>query len=221
MWRAVVSQPLDRTKTLPQLGSLDEEMGEFWEGNAFAMPVNGDNLSAFERNRLFLNDGSGGPFLDASFASGADIDSDSRSVVAADFNRDGKPDLLVASVGGGSLRLFLNQLETTASSLQVRFAAGTEEMSQVGVRVTIHCAGRQIIRDCFPVNGCLGQAPDELLIGLGDVEQIDSITVRWPDGSLDELGACPVGGQLIVQKGGATRFHSGWLKPEASQANSR
>ncbi len=119
MWRAVVSQPLDRTGTLPKLGDLDEELGEFWAGNVFSMPRNGDNLSAYERNRLFLNKGDGESFLDASFASGADIDSDSRTVVAADFDRDGRPDLLVGSVGCGSLRLFLNRHASSAARVAV------------------------------------------------------------------------------------------------------
>ena len=94
-----MSQPLDRSCLLPELGEVDKKAGEFWVQNPFLIPRNGGNLSAFEPNRLFLNTGDNA-FLDASFASSANIDSDSRSVVAADFDRDGAPDLLVGSVGG-------------------------------------------------------------------------------------------------------------------------
>ena len=96
-----MSRPLDRTASLPELGKVDRENGEFWAGNAFTMIGEGNNLSAYERNRVFLNTGDGKEFLDASFASAADIDSDSRSAIVADFDRDGWPDLLVGSVGGG------------------------------------------------------------------------------------------------------------------------
>ena len=85
---------------LPELGEVDRDAGEFWYENPFQIVTNGENLSAFERNCLFMNlDGQA--FIDGSFASGADIDSDSRSVIATDMNADGAIDLLVGSVGGG------------------------------------------------------------------------------------------------------------------------
>ena len=108
-----MTRPLDRNARLPEIGEVDREAGEFWVENPFLMPGSGMNLSAFERNRLFLNvDGSS--YIEASFAAQADIESDSRSVVAADFDRDGAEDLLVGSVGGGPLRLFLNRFDRAA-----------------------------------------------------------------------------------------------------------
>ena len=86
-----MTRPLDRNASLPPLGDIDSEGGEFWVTNPFEMPVNGMNLSAYERNKLFLNV-DGIRFVDASFASQTDIDSYSRGVVATDFNRDGRVD---------------------------------------------------------------------------------------------------------------------------------
>ena len=94
-----MTQPQDRYANIAPRGELDAEAGEFWVNNPFLITSSGHNLSAFEPNRTFINLGDL-RFYDASFASGADIDSDSRSVVAADFDRDGAPDLLVSSAGG-------------------------------------------------------------------------------------------------------------------------
>ena len=52
----------------PQLGEIDKEAGELWVGNPFQLVNQGDNLSAYERNRLYLNV-DGQRFIDASFAS--------------------------------------------------------------------------------------------------------------------------------------------------------
>ncbi len=87
-----MTQPLDRDSMLPELGEVDSEAGEFWVENPFMIRRNGLNLSAYERNSLFLNIAGEG-FIDASFTTAADIDSDSHSVVAADFDRDGAVDL--------------------------------------------------------------------------------------------------------------------------------
>ena len=68
LWRAVVTQPMDRTCRIPQLGEIDSDNGEFWVENPFEMPEKGENLSAYERNRVYLNAGNL-EFIDASFAS--------------------------------------------------------------------------------------------------------------------------------------------------------
>lgn len=175
-----MSQPHNRLSQLEAIGEIDEEAGEFWTKNPFQMPNERENLSSFERNRTFLSlDGSS--FIDVSFASGADIDSDSRSVVAADFNRDGATDLLVGSVGGGSLRLFLNRFPK-ANFSRIRLEGSGSNRAGIGARLTATVEGKKLIRDLFPQNGFMGQGPAEIILGLGDAKAIDRLEVRWPSG---------------------------------------
>ena len=176
-----MSQPLDRTSEIQQLGELDEEAGEFWRTNIFQFANSDDNLSAFEPNRLFLNTGQGKRFIDASFNSGANIDSDSRSVIAADINLDGKPDLLVGSVGGGPLRLFLNQVETDNRFLRLQLPEYSGSL--VGTRIILHTSSHLIYRDLFPVNACLGQSPINTTFGIPAGATVDRATIRWPNGN--------------------------------------
>lgn len=199
MWRTVVTQPLDRTCILPQIGPVDTAAGEFWVGNAFLMPRTRSNLSAYEQNRLFLNL-QGVDFLDASFASGADLDSDSRSTVVADFDRDGRPDLLVGSVGGGPLRLFLNQFPAT-HRVRVILVGDESNRSAIGARIVARCGKQQIVRDVFAANGCMGQAPPDLILGLGDAESIDVLSVRWPNGRSEVLEDIPADRTITITEG--------------------
>ena len=175
-----MSQPHNRLSQLEAIGEIDEEAGEFWTKNPFQMPNERENLSSFERNRTFLNL-DGNSFIDVSFASGADIDSDSRSVVAADFNRDGATDLLVGSVGGGSLRLFLNRFPK-ANFSRIRLEGSGSNRAGIGARLTATVEGPKLIRDLFPQNGFMGQGPAEIILGLGDAKVIDRLEVRWPSG---------------------------------------
>tara|TARA_B100000900_G_scaffold174328_1_gene147911 strand:- start:792 stop:1382 length:591 start_codon:yes stop_codon:yes gene_type:complete len=175
-----VSQPHNRLSQLEAIGEIDEEAGEFWTKNPFQMPNERENLSSFERNRTFLSL-DGNSFIDVSFASGADIDSDSRSVVAADFNRDGATDLLVGSVGGGSLRLFLNRFPE-ANFSRIRLEGSGSNRAGIGARLTATVEGKKLIRDLFPQNGFMGQGPAEIILGLGDAKAIDRLEVRWPSG---------------------------------------
>ena len=160
----------------------------------------GMNLSAFERNCFFLNSG-GESFIDASFASAADIDSDSRSVIAADFDRDGRPDLLVGSDGGGPLRLFLNRLPATNRRIRLTLKGKTSNRAAVGSRVVLQCGDRQIVRDLFPANGFIGQGPIELLIGVGTAAKIDELSVRWPTGKLQRFHDIETNVEVSITEG--------------------
>ena len=75
-----MTQPLDRLCYLPALGDIDHSAGEFWVENSFQMKNSGKNLSAYERNRLFLNR-NGSEFVDASFASNVELSNNRAAAV--------------------------------------------------------------------------------------------------------------------------------------------
>lgn len=192
---------MDRSCQLPVLGEVDEEAGEFWVENITQLPKERKNLSAFERNRLFMNT-SDAEFMDVSFASGVDIDSDSRAVVATDFNQDGRTDLLVGSVGGGPLRLFLNQCES-GNRVRVRLKGTDSNRSGIGTRIIAETTAGRVIRDVFPANGFMGIAPADAVIGLGGDGAISKLTLQWPSGTVQTLSNVPANGEIIVTEGQA------------------
>ncbi len=206
-----MTQPLDRSCELPEIGKVDREAGELWEGNVFRLVTGGSNLSAYERNRLYLN-APGQSFVDASFASSADIDSDSRSAIAADFDRDGAPDLLVGSAGGGVLRLFRNRFPRNMRRVRFELVGTRSNRPAIGARLIAHCGERQIVRDVFPANASMGMAPVEMLMGVGEVERIDSLTVRWPTGKTQQFKDLPVDSEITITEGDA-EFEVGPLVP--------
>ena len=186
-----MSRPTDRTCEIEPLGDIDHAAGEFWQSNPFDIVRNGENLSAYERNRLYLSI-DGREFFDASFASNADLDSDSRSAIGADFNNDGYPDLLVASTGGGPIRLFANQFEKKNRFLDIQLEGTTSNRSAIGSRVIVYVGEKKIVRDLFPSNGFMGMGPVELLVGVGEVDKVDRVAIRWPSGSQDLKLLCKV-----------------------------
>lgn len=201
-----MSQPLDRTSQTEQLGEVDEAAGEFWVRSPFQIPQLGHNLSAYEQNRLFMNF-DGRRFVDASFASHANIDSDSRSVIAGDLDADGDVDLLVGSVGGGPLRMFLNQIRSEYHKVRLELQGSVSNRTAIGARVVLECGTKTITRDLFPANGFMGQSPAELLIGVGAATVVDRLSIRWPNGQMQELSNLPVD-QTIQVVEGQEGYHS-------------
>ena len=194
-----MTQPFNRLSVIEPQGDLDVEAGELWVSNPWELMSEGVNLSAYERNRLFFNY-EGREFIDLSYQSGADIDSDSRSAIAADFDRDGDLDLLVASVGGGPLRLFMNQIPSDGKSVRVLLEGTKSNRQGVGTRLQIEVGSRRIVRDVFPANGLMGQHPTEAVIGVGAVNEIDRLLVHWPSGHTQTFQNVPVGGILQIRE---------------------
>lgn len=190
-----MAQPFDQKASCPAAGDLDSSLGEFWLENPWQPTEH--NLSAFERNRILLNTGRGG-FADVSQASGgADLDSDSRAVVAADFTSDGMPDLLVRSSGGGPLRLFINQFPK-ANWVRISLRGTQSNKRGLGARITAEVDGRKICRELQAANGFLGQSPPEILLGLADASHVDRLTVLWPSGTQQELSLLPANQHYLI-----------------------
>lgn len=74
------------------------------------------SYGGYEKNRFFLNEG-GTNFTEVAFLLGLALEADSRNVVAADLNGDGKPELIVTTFEvfprvRQTLKIFENHLET-------------------------------------------------------------------------------------------------------------
>ena len=198
MWLAVVSQPCNRSATVPLPGKLDDSLHEFWVDNPWQIVAHGHNLSCYERNRVFLNV-KGQDFLDISHLTAADSDGDGRAVVAADFRNAGQLDLVVRQAGGGALLLFENRLPRK-NYLQVSLRGRASNRQGIGARLTATVNGQQLVRELYPANGYLAQAPNVVHFGLGDNASIDRLTIRWPSGKTQTLAQVTGNRHIIVDE---------------------
>ncbi|MDE0597051.1 MAG: CRTAC1 family protein [Roseibacillus sp.] len=192
-----MSQPFDRSATCEQPGDIDPELGEFWVKDPFQINFE-NNLSSFERNRVFLNLG-GKTFLEISRLTGADSDGDGRAVVAADFRGTGQMDLVVRQVGGAPLRIYENRLPG-GNYLTLRLRGTTSNRLGIGARLTAKIGGRHIYRDQFPLNSYRSQASNHVHFGLGKDEQVDELIIRWPSGHTQILRDVPGNQTLIIDE---------------------
>lgn len=160
-----------------------------------------DSLSGEERNRLFVSDG-GKQFWDLSAVSGADHIGDGRSVVLLDYDRDGWVDLASINTNSPKLVLFRNEMGQREGMggrrmVALRFvggnvsdhpAPGWSNRDGYGARVTVAAGGRRFVEELRCGEGYSAQNGRTLLIGLGEVEAIDEIAVRWPSGKVQRVG---------------------------------
>jgi hypothetical protein len=191
-----VARPFDRTAPVSPAGVLDSDSGQFWVNHPWEIVTENHNLSAFERNRVYLNLG-GGRFVDISFLSGADSDGDGRAVVPIDVDEDGMQDLLVRQAGGGPLVVYRNRFPKQ-HWLRVSLHGCSSNRQGIGARLTAHVGDRQIVRELFPSNTFASQRPAETYFGLADANRIDRLVIRWPSGTIQELTNVAVDRHLVI-----------------------
>ena len=193
-----MSQPCNKNCNVSQPGSVDKELNEFWSGNPWNI-FEQHNLSSFERNRVFINV-HGENFLEVSHLTGADIDADSRAVLAVDTRNNGQLDLVLRQAGGGPLRIFENRFPAS-NFLKVSLRGTQSNRLGIGARLVASVGTQKIVRELYPVNSNQSQAPSIVHFGIGDAAQIDRLRVHWPSGHEQELTDLQCNQHVIIEEG--------------------
>ena len=106
--------------------------------------------------------------------------------MSADFDRDGRMDLVVVEdMGehGERLHIYRNQLETNHHWIGVELCDERDALSPIGASVTIRSADRTWVGRVMTGETVMGQHATTLHFGLGDESRVDSIEVRWISGA--------------------------------------
>ena len=139
------------------------------------------SLSGYERDPFFINDGKG-VFSDVAPAVGMDLVTDGRSVVSADFDRDGDLDLLVRNLQNPRLLYFENVAPMTGHWLEVRLRGDPKyNRDAIGAKVLVETATHKQKQLLVAGDGYLTQHWKGLWFGLGANDKVQRITVHWPD----------------------------------------
>jgi len=154
----------------------------------------GRSLSGREPNCCFLNLGDG-HFADISTASGFDFSDDGRAVARVDWDQDGDLDLWIANRNGPQVRLLRNDVPRKHHWLALRLVGNgtTSNRDAIGARVEVGLGqGSGVekpksIKTLRAGDGYLSQSSKWLHFGLGSSAEIEHVTVRWPDGTVEEF----------------------------------
>lgn len=171
------------------------------------------SLSGKERNHFFLNGESGKTFTDLSGLSGLDSESDSRSFGLLDYDRDGFLDIALVNANQPLTQLFHNQFgqlnENGGKVIAIRFVGGNQTAGEstmsnrdgYGAFVELKLSnGKTIKREHHCGEGYAAQNSRTMLVGIGDRDNVESLTVRWPSGKKTSLENIPAGTLVIAHE---------------------
>ena len=171
----------------------------------------GSDYPYAQLNQLFHN--KGGNFSEVGAESGMTEVEISRGAAFGDVDNDGDVDVLVTNTAG-PVRLYLNQVGNKNQWLGLDLAQGAV------VRALL--PDGRLLRRTARGNGSYGSANDpRVLLGLGQSDHVQTLTVTWPDGSEESWSNLPAGSHRELVKGsGGTAAEPLEAKPLAAAGES-
>ena len=156
-----------------------------------------------EQPNLLLRNTGEAAFADVSSVSGADDRGVGRGVAYADFDGDGCLDLYVANLGLAgegpqSAKLFRNSCAWGGNWITIETRGTVSNRDGIGARITVTAGGRKQIREIAAGSSSKGQNMLPAHFGLGAVDRVDSVAVRWPSGIVQTLRDVPANQRLTV-----------------------
>ena len=123
-----------------------------------------------------------------------------RGAAYADFDRDGDLDVLVTA-NGGPPRLLRNDGGNENRMLRIRTVGTASNRDGIGARIDVTAGGETRWQVVKTGSSYLSQSELPLTFGLGGRTRADTVTVTWPSGRVDRLGAVPADRAITVEEG--------------------
>ena len=158
----------------------------------------GTDTSYAQADQLFLGDSAGG-FIEGSLdPTSIGV---SRAATHGDFDGDGDLDLVVIRMGA-PVRYHENRAVHDAEHhwVAVQLVGKTSHPDAIGARVTVVAGEREYSAEVRSTSGYQAGCSTRLHIGLGAVERVDEVRVRWPSGKLQIIKDVPLDRVLTIEE---------------------
>lgn len=160
-----------------------------------------DHIGDFtaDTSRAFVSNGDG-TFSDDATNIGLGDKDQGRGAVCGDFDSDGDVDIFLwANEGNNSGSLYRND-SSGNSYLVVQLRGKAPNTAASGARVTATVGTTTMIRDVIIGSNFISQNPNEQYFGVGTAAQVDSLQVRWPDGTTTDHGIVQANQRIVIDQ---------------------
>ncbi len=164
-------------------------MKQYKQGAFFGYNFVGENSwNGYERKCLFANVGNG-QFMDVARPTGTDGIKDGRGVAVADFNGDGKLDLVIN-----------NNVRKSGNSLVMKLEGRMpSNRDAIGAQVRLTIAGKTMLRQVEAGSGFASEMMLPVHFGLGGATRIEAVEIKWPSGLVQKFDAAQTNGWINSQ----------------------
>ena len=150
------------------------------------------STSYFQRNRLLRNIGKG-KFVDVTTRSGDGLNANysSRGAVFDDLDNDGAIDVVILNARREPT-ILRNESKTGNHWLQLRLHGAKLNRDAIGARVTVTAGGTRFVDEVHSGRSYQSHFGSRLQFGLGTMDHVDQVEIKWPEGAVEVLKNLPV-----------------------------
>jgi hypothetical protein len=105
-----------------------------------------------------------------------------RGLAVADFDGDGRPDVVLTE-NGGPAHIFRNVSDGAGKAVRLVLGSNGKNRDAIGARVTCTMGRKKRVDEVSGGDGYLSVNERTITLGLGSAAKLDAVDVRWPDGS--------------------------------------
>lgn len=127
----------------------------------------------------------------------------SNGIAYGDLDNDGDLDLVINNLGEPA-SLYENRANKTNNYLSIKLKGTSLNTNAIGTRVKIYSGDTIQTQELFPTRGYQSAVDPRLLFGIGDVQTIDKIEVRWPDQKITIIKDVKTNQELFLNYNKAT-----------------
>jgi len=130
---------------------------------------------------------------------GLDFSGSSNGAAYADLDGDGDLDLVTNNLNAPA-GIFENRSRELLKNNYLRIALQGKAGNPfgLGTRVTVESGGNRQMQELQTTRGFQSSVEPVLTFGLGAATEVDQITIRWPDGAVQQLSKTPINQTLRV-----------------------
>jgi enediyne biosynthesis protein E4 len=118
-----------------------------------------------------------------------------------DLDNDGDTDLVLNNMNEKAA-IYKNTSDVSGRHyLSVHLTGKGKNTKAIGSRVAVYAAGKIFVKELMPVRGFQSSVDYPLNFGLGNINHIDSVVVKWPTGNYSTIPLPRVDSKLEIDEG--------------------